>query len=47
MRCKGWKDCQMMKLEPRLQVLEATDSMDNKMEQVVDGAQRVFRLVYR
>jgi hypothetical protein len=30
-----------------VQVLEATDSMDNKMEQVVDGAQRVNQLVYR
>ncbi|KAH9962798.1 hypothetical protein BGW80DRAFT_1353680 [Lactifluus volemus] len=30
-----------------VQVLETTDSMDNKIEQVVDGTQRVFRLVYR
>jgi hypothetical protein len=28
-----------------VQVLEATESIDNKMEQVVDGAQRVFELV--
>jgi hypothetical protein len=33
-------------LTATVQVLEAADSMDNKVEQVVDGVQRVFRLVY-
>jgi len=32
-------------LTATVQVLEATDSIDNKMEQIVDGAQRVLCLV--
>jgi hypothetical protein len=32
-------------LTATVQVLEATGSMNNKMEQVIDGAQRIFRLV--
>jgi hypothetical protein len=32
-------------LTATVQVLEATDSIDNKMEQIVDGAQHILRLV--